>query len=57
VLRVKRLSLNGWRRIEHAIDKALGDRCLSQAEMKAQGARCECKGLDDYCVCQNTRQT
>lgn len=26
---------------------------LSQSEMKAQGARCGCRGSDDYCVCQN----
>jgi hypothetical protein len=27
--------------------------CLSPAEQKAQGARCGCRGADDYCVCQN----
>lgn len=26
---------------------------LSEAEQKAQGARCGCRGVDDYCVCQN----
>jgi hypothetical protein len=26
---------------------------LTDAEQKAQGARCGCKGVDDYCVCQN----
>lgn len=26
---------------------------LTEAEMKAQGARCGCKGVDDMCVCQN----
>lgn len=29
------------------------DRCLNDAEKKAQGARCGCMGADDYCVCQN----
>lgn len=28
-------------------------RGLTEAEMKAQGARCPCKGADDMCVCQN----
>lgn len=27
--------------------------CLTDAEQKAQGARCGCRGADDYCVCQN----
>lgn len=33
--------------------------CLSDAEQKAQAARCGCRGSDDYCPCQNTpdRQT
>ncbi len=26
---------------------------LSADEMKAQGARCGCRGSDDYCTCQN----
>lgn len=26
---------------------------LTTAEQKAQGARCGCKGIDDYCPCQN----
>lgn len=26
---------------------------LTNAEQKAQGARCGCKGIDDYCPCQN----
>ncbi len=26
---------------------------LSSTEQKAQGARCGCRGADDYCVCQN----
>ncbi|NGO50479.1 hypothetical protein [Allomesorhizobium camelthorni] len=26
---------------------------LSGAEKKAQGARCGCQGVDDYCPCQN----
>ena len=26
---------------------------LTEAEQKAQGARCGCKGVDDMCVCQN----
>lgn len=26
---------------------------LSNADQKAQGARCGCGGADDYCVCQN----
>jgi hypothetical protein len=26
---------------------------LTDAEQKAQGARCGCHGADDYCVCQN----
>jgi hypothetical protein len=26
---------------------------LTDAEQKAQGARCGCKGADDMCVCQN----
>lgn len=26
---------------------------LTDAEMKAQGARCGCGGADDYCPCQN----
>jgi hypothetical protein len=26
---------------------------LTDAEQKAQGARCGCKGVDDMCVCQN----
>lgn len=28
-------------------------RILTNEEQKAQGARCGCKGTDDYCVCQN----
>lgn len=28
-------------------------RNLTEAELKVQGARCGCKGSDDYCVCQN----
>lgn len=28
-------------------------RALTDAEMKAQGDRCGCRGADDYCVCQN----
>lgn len=28
-------------------------RGLSDAELKAQGARCGCLGADDYCPCQN----
>jgi hypothetical protein len=26
---------------------------LTNKEQKAQGARCPCRGADDYCVCQN----
>lgn len=26
---------------------------LSEAEQKAQGERCACRGSDDYCPCQN----
>jgi hypothetical protein len=26
---------------------------LTDVEQKAQGERCGCKGVDDYCVCQN----
>lgn len=26
---------------------------LSESEKKAQGERCGCRGVDDYCVCQN----
>lgn len=29
------------------------DRPPNDNEKKAQGARCGCKGVDDYCVCQN----
>jgi hypothetical protein len=29
------------------------NRCLSLDEQKAQGARCGCRGSDDYCPCQN----
>jgi hypothetical protein len=32
---------------------AAADACLSDAEQKAQAARCGCKGSDDYCPCQN----
>jgi hypothetical protein len=32
---------------------AAADACLSNAEQKAQAARCGCKGSDDYCPCQN----
>lgn len=28
-------------------------RILTNEEQKAQGARCGCRGIDDYCVCQN----
>jgi hypothetical protein len=27
---------------------------LTVAEQKAQAARCACRGVDDYCPCQNT---
>lgn len=46
-------------RIQDAVDGWFGERrlrhepCLSPAEQKAQGARCGCRGSDDYCVCQN----
>jgi hypothetical protein len=43
-----------------AIDAAIGagqpsqaERGLSTDEQKAQGERCGCRGVDDYCVCQN----
>ena len=26
---------------------------LSDADQKTQGARCACRGVDDYCPCQN----
>lgn len=29
------------------------DNYLTDAEQKAQAARCGCRGHDDYCVCQN----
>lgn len=29
------------------------ERCLSEAEQKAQGERCGCRASDEYCVCQN----
>lgn len=41
---------------QEAIDDLLdqmNDSCLSDAEQKAQAARCACRGSDDYCVCQN----
>lgn len=31
----------------------MDDRCLTGAEMKAQAARCSCRGSDEYCQCQN----
>lgn len=31
----------------------MSTRGLNEAEMKAQGERCGCKGSDEYCVCQN----
>jgi hypothetical protein len=31
-------------------------RCPTDAEKKAQGARCGCRGADDYCPCQNVVQ-
>jgi hypothetical protein len=39
-----------------AVDRLIlrqDDAALTDAEQKAQGARCGCKGVDDYCVCQN----
>lgn len=30
---------------------------LSGAEKKAQGLRCSCQGVNDYCVCQNLPDT
>lgn len=30
---------------------------LSDADQKAQGKRCGCGGVDDYCVCQNVPDT
>lgn len=39
---------------------ALGERqydectsCLTTEEKRAQGRRCGCRGIDDYCPCQN----
>jgi len=32
------------------------DRCPTEAEKKAQGALCGCRGSDDYCPCQNVVQ-
>jgi hypothetical protein len=31
----------------------LKEPCLTPDEQKAQGARCGCRGADDYCGCQN----
>lgn len=31
-------------------------RCPTEAEKKAQGALCGCRGSDDYCPCQNVVQ-
>lgn len=45
--------------IQDAVEAWLGEQedlrepCLTQAEQKAQGARCGCRGADDYCGCQN----
>ena len=32
------------------------DRIPTIAEQKAQGAKCGCLGMDDYCPCQNVVQ-
>lgn len=46
-------------RIHDAVEVWFGERMaqreagLTEAEQKAQGARCGCMGADDYCVCQN----
>ncbi len=34
-------------------EKLTKPRGLTDDELKAQGARCGCRGNDDYCVCQN----
>ncbi|MFA6984609.1 MAG: hypothetical protein WC213_00185 [Arenimonas sp.] len=38
--------------IDDLLDK-MNDDGLSDAEQKAQAARCGCRGSDDYCACQN----
>lgn len=42
-----------------ASEAVAGGPCLSRDEQRAQGARCACRGSDDYCPCQNApdRQT
>lgn len=47
----------GWGATEQAaIDDFLdnvNDHCLTSAEQAAQASRCNCRGADDLCVCQN----
>ena len=31
----------------------MAERMLADFEQKAQGARCACRGADEYCPCQN----
>ncbi|WP_180903261.1 hypothetical protein [Martelella soudanensis] len=41
---------------DHARQRLTGEgeaACLSLEEMKAQASRCNCRGADDYCPCQN----
>lgn len=37
----------------HAERRALELAGLTDADRKAQGERCSCRGVDDYCPCQN----
>jgi hypothetical protein len=39
------------------LDDLFKDRCLTSAEQKAQGARCSCRGSDEYCGCQNVEDS